>query len=128
MRRQARTPTARCCTRREISPVDVADEASQCTMEAVDRTKEEGTEVMPTAIADPPETGPVEAMKIGKGSPPRNVGIVERKSTTRASVGRSALIRKEPGPDPDPDRPTKEIGNVRTTPKDSEKPEKCQSS
>mgnify|MGYP000479903203 CR=1 FL=1 len=55
MRLQARTPTAECCTRREIGPVDVGDEASRCAMEAADETKEEGIEVMPTAIPDPPE-------------------------------------------------------------------------
>ena len=66
----------------------------------------------------------VEAMKTGKGNPPRNVGTVARKATGRASAGKSALIRREPDPDQDPDRPTKEIGNARTTPKDPEKPEK----
>ena len=35
----------------------VADEASRCAMEAADGTKEEGTEVMPTAIPDPSKTG-----------------------------------------------------------------------
>ena len=48
----------------------VADEVSRCAMEAADRTKEEGTEVMPTAIPDPLETGGVEAMRTDKGNPP----------------------------------------------------------
>ena len=117
VRQQAHTPTTRCCTQRKIGPMDVADEASRCAMEA--------TEVIPTAILDPPETGGVEAMKTGKGNPSRNAGTVARKVIGTASVGRSSLIRREPGLDPVPDIPTKEIGNDRTTPKD---PEKGQSS
>ena len=37
------------------------DEAIQCAMEAANGIKEEGTEVMPTATPDPPETGGVVA-------------------------------------------------------------------
>ena len=62
-------PTTRCCTQREIGPVVMAVEASQCAVEAANRTKEEGTKVMPTAIPDPPETGGVDSMKTGKGNP-----------------------------------------------------------
>ena len=109
--------------------MDVEDEASRCAMEAADGIKEEGTEVMPTAIPDPPETGGVEATRTGKGNPPRNVGIVARKATRRASARKSALIRREPGPNQVPDRPTKEINyNDRTTPKAPKKPKKGQSS
>ena len=89
MRRRVRTPTSRCCTRSEIGPVVVVDEASQCAMEAADGIKEEGTEMMPTAIPDPQETGGVEATRTGKGNPSRNAGIVARKATRRASAGRS---------------------------------------
>ena len=46
----------------------VVDEASWCAMEAADGIKEEGTEVMPTEIPDPPETGGVEAKKTDKGT------------------------------------------------------------
>ena len=67
MRRRARTLTTRCRTQREIGPVVVVDKASRCTMEAADGTKEEGTEVIPTTIPDPPEAGGVEATKTGKG-------------------------------------------------------------
>ena len=56
-----RTPTTRCCTRRKICPVVVADEVSRCAMEAADGSKEEGIMVMPTAIADPPKIGGVDA-------------------------------------------------------------------
>ena len=100
----------------------MADEASQCTMEVANRIKEEGTEVMSTTIPDPRETGGVEATKIGKGNPSRNVGTVARKATRRARARRSSLIQRKP--DLDPDKPTREIGNVRTTPKDRKKSEK----
>ena len=100
--------------------MDVEDEASRCAMEATDEIKVEGTEVMPTTIPDPPEIWGVEAMRTSKGNPSRNAGIVARKATGRASAGRIAQIRREPVPD----IPTKEIGSVRTTPKDPEKPEK----
>ena len=96
-------------------------------MQAADGIKVEGTEVMPTAIPDPSETGGVEAMKTGKGNPPRNACIVARKATERTSAGKSVLIRREPGPDliPVPNISTKEVGSVHTsTPKDPEKPEK----
>ena len=104
--------------------MNVEEEASRCAMEAADEIKVEGTETMPTAIPDPPETGGVEAMRTGKVNPPRNVGIVARKATRRASAGKSAPIRREPVPYPVPEMPTKEIGSDRTTPKDPEKPEK----
>ena len=96
MHRRVRMPTTRCCTWREIGPVVVADEASRCAVEAADGIKEEGTEVMSTAIPDPPETGGVEETKTGKGNPPRNAGTVARKATRRASAGRGAPIRREP--------------------------------
>ena len=73
MRLQAHTSTAGWCTRREIGPTGVEDEASWCAMEVADEIKVEGTEMMPTTIPDPPEIGGVEAMRIGKGNPPRNV-------------------------------------------------------
>ena len=52
VRLRARTPTAGCCTWREIGSLGVEDEASQCAMEAADELKEGGTEVMPTATPD----------------------------------------------------------------------------
>ena len=92
----------------------VEDEATRCAMEAANEIKEGGTEVMPTATPDPPEIGGVEVMRTGKGKPSRSAGTVARKATGRASAGRSAPIRREPGPD----IPTREIGSDRTTPKD----------
>ena len=124
MRLRARTPTAECCTQSEICPVVVEDEASRCAMEAADEIKEEGSEVMPTASPDPPEIGGLEVTSTGKGNPPRNAGIVARKATRRVSAGRSAPIRRETGPDPVLDIPTKEIGSDCTTPKDPGKLEK----
>ena len=111
MRQRAHTLTTRCCTLREIGPVDVEDEANLCAMEATDEIKEEGTEVMPTAIPDPPEIGGVEAMIT---------------SGMLVLWQESAPIWKEPDPDPVPDKPTMEIGSDRTTLKDPEKPEKGQ--
>ena len=128
MRLQARTPTAECCTRREIGPVDVEDEASRHAMEAADVIKEGGTEVMPTATPDPPEAGGVVAMRTDKVRPSRSAGTVAGKATRRASAGKSAPIRKEPDPEVAPDAPTREIGSDRTTPKTPEEPETGQSS
>ena len=102
--------------------MDVEGEASRCAMEAADEIKEGGTEMMPTAIPNPPETGGVEAMRTGKGNPPQNVGIVARKATGRASVGRSAPIQRETVPEMVLDILTREIGSDRTTPKDPGKP------
>ena len=124
VRLRACTPTTECCTWREIAPVDMDGEASQCAMEAADEIKEGGTEVMPTATQDPPETGGVEAMRTEKGNPSRTAGTVARKATGRASAGRSAPIQREPVPDLVPDIPTREIGSDRTTLKDPEEPEK----
>ena len=80
--------------------------------------------MMPTTIPDPPETGGVEAMRTGKGNPPRNAGTAARKAIGRASAGRSALIQIEPGPDPVLDIPTKGTGSDRSTLKGPKKPEK----
>ena len=124
MRLQARTPITRCCTRREIGLVGVEDEAIRHAIEAADVIMEGGTEVMPTATPDPPETGGVEAMKTGKGNPPQSAGIVARKAIEKASAGKSAPIRREPAPETVPGVPTREIGSDRTMPKDPEKPEK----
>ena len=107
VRLRARTPTKKCCTRREIGPVDVEDEESRCAMEAADEIKEGGTEMMATAIPDPPKIGGVEAMRTGTGNPPRNASTVTRKATGRASVGRSTPIQRELVPDPVPDIPTR---------------------
>ena len=96
----------------------VEDEASRRAMEAADEIKEGGTEGMPTATPEPPETGGVEAMRTGKGKPSWSAGTVARKAIGKASAGRSVLIRREPVPN----IPTREIGSDRTTPKD---PEKC---
>ena len=91
------------------------DEASRCAMEATDEIKEGGTEVMPTATPDTPETGGVEAMRTDKGKPLWSVGTLARKATGRASVGRSTRIRREPVPETVLDMPTREIGSARTT-------------
>ena len=117
---RARTPTIGCYTWREIGPVGVEDEASRCAMEATDEIKEGGTEVMPTATLDPPETGGVEAMRTGKGKPSWSVGTVARKAIGRANAGRSALIKRELVTN----IPTKETGSDRTTSRAPGEPEK----
>ena len=61
----------------------VEDEASQGAMEAADKIKEGGTEVMLTTTPDPPQTGGVVAMRTGKGKPSRSAGTVARKATER---------------------------------------------
>ena len=113
------TSIARCCTRREIGPVVVADKTSRFAMEAADGINEEGIEVMQIAIPDPPETGGVEARRTGKGNPPWNVGTVARKATRRASVEGSTPIQRKP--DPDSVKLIREISSDRTTLKDPEK-------
>ena len=125
---QAPTPTVGCCTRREIGPMGVEDEESRCAMEAADEIKEGGTEVMPTATPDPPGIWRVEAMRTSKGKPSRSASTVARKATGKASAGRSAPIRSEPGPETVPNIPTKEMGSACTTPKEPEELEKGLSS
>ena len=104
----------------------VADEVSRCAMEAANGIKEEGTEVKPTAIPDPPKTSGVEATRTDKGNPPRNVGTMARKATWRASARGSVPIRRKL--DPDPINPKKEIGSNRTMPKDPKNSERGQPS
>ena len=72
----------------------VEDEASRYAMEAADVIREEGTEVMPTATPDPPETGGVKGMRTDKVRPSQSAGTVARKATEKASAGRSAPIRR----------------------------------
>ena len=102
----------------------VEDEASRCAMEAADDIKEGSSNVMPTTTPDPPEIGGEEVMRTGKGKPSRSAGTVARKAIGKASAGRSAPIRREPGPETVSDILTKEIGSDRTTPKDPGKPKK----
>ena len=104
------------------------DEASRRAMEAADEIKEEGTEVMPTATPDPPETGGVAAMRTDKVRPSRSARTVARKATGKESAERSVLIRRQPGPETVPDIPTREIGSDRTTPKIPGEPEEGLSS
>ena len=105
----------------------VADEASRRGMEAVDVSKEGGIVVMLIMILDPSEAAGVEAApRTSRRNLPRNAGIVGRKATRRASVGRSAPIRRNP--DADPNEPNKEIGSGCTTPKDPKKSERGQPS
>ena len=92
-------------------------------MEAADVIREEGTEVMPIATPDFPETRGVEAMRTDRGRPSRSAGSVARKATGKVSAGKSGPIRREPEPEMVPDMPTRETGSARTTPKTPEEPE-----
>ena len=120
MRQQVHPPTTGCCTRRRIGPVVMVDGADRHAVEAADKSKIGGTMMVPTTVPDPPQVGGVKAVpETGKGRPTQNVGIVARKATGRASVGRSAPIRINP----DLARPDKETGKARTTLKDRKDPE-----
>ena len=58
--------------------------------DAVDKSKTEGTEALSTTVLEPLETARVKAApKTSKEIPRQNVGIVARKATEKASVGRS---------------------------------------
>ena len=53
-------------------------------MQAADKSRTQGTEIVPTAVPNPPQAGGVKIMpEIGKERPTRNVGIVARKATRR---------------------------------------------
>ena len=60
------------------------------------KSRKEGIEEVPTTVLDPPqERGVMAEPKIGKQKPKRNADIVARRVTRRASVGRSAPIRRK---------------------------------
>ena len=89
------------------------DEVGRHAMVAADKSKKEGIEEVLTAVLDLPQARGVKAVpKISKQRPAQNAGIVARRDIRRASVGRSASIRRNP--DPDLGRPNKEIGNSHT--------------
>ena len=93
------------------------DEVGRLTTVEADKSKKEGIEEVPTAITGPPQAGGVMVEpEIGKQKLKRNVGIVARRATRRANVGRSAPIQRKP--DSDPGGPNKEISSGYTTPKD----------
>ena len=61
---------SRCCMRRKIGYVDVVDAVGWHAMEAVDKSRTKGTEVVSTAVSDPPRAGRVTtALEGGKGRP-----------------------------------------------------------
>ena len=87
MHQRARTPKARCCTQRQIGPVVVVDAVDRHTMVAVDMSKTIGTEEVLTSV-DPPRAGGVKVMLEAGKTKPLIVGIVVKRATKRASVGR----------------------------------------
>ena len=97
----------------------VVDEVGRHAMEAVDKSRNDDTENMPTAVPDPPQEGGVKAApEVGKQKPTQNAGIVAERVTEKATAGRSAPIRTNP----DPARPGRIIDKVRTTRKDRRDP------
>ena len=109
------TLTARCCTQMKIGPMVVVDESSRHATGANDNIKTESTEAVSTTVLEPSEARGVKVVsETGKESlPQQNAGIVARKDTKKASVGRSAPIQTNP--DLDLVEPNKEIDNGRTT-------------
>ena len=78
---------------RRNGPVGVEDEVDWHTTMAVDKSRKEGTEVVPIAVPDHPQVGGVKAApEISKQRPNKNVGIVAGKATTRVSARRSVPI------------------------------------
>ena len=79
----------------------VEDEVDRHTIVEANKSRKEGTEGVLTVVLDLPQAGGVKAApEIGKQKLTRNVGIVARKATMRASVGRSAPSRINPDSDP----------------------------
>ena len=90
----------------------MVDEVSRCGIEVVDKRKTEGMGVVPTLVPNPSEVGGLKvAPETGKGSPRRNVGIVAKRATKRASARRRRPIRINP----DRAKSNTEIRNDRTT-------------
>ena len=72
----------------------VVEEAGRLPMEVADKSNTEGIIIMPTTVPDPLEARGVKpALETEKEIPRRTVGIVVRRATERASVGRRKLIR-----------------------------------
>ena len=92
-RRRVHTPTTKYCTQRKIGFLVVADEADRHVMEAAKKSRINNIIEISGVIPNPPEAGGVMATpKASKTRPQRNVGIVARKATGRASVGKRKLI------------------------------------
>mgnify|MGYP006982079643 CR=1 FL=1 len=75
---------------RRNGPVGVEDVVGRLATMATYKSRKEGIEEVPTTVPDPPQAGGVTTEpEIGKQRPKRNAGIVARRATRRASVGRS---------------------------------------
>ena len=76
--------------------MDVEDEVDRHAIVATDKSRKEGTEVVPIAVPDHPQVGGVKAApEISKQRPNKNVGIVAGKAIEKASVRRGRPIRKK---------------------------------
>ena len=97
----------------------VVDEAGRHAMEAAGKSKNDDTEIVPTAVPGIPQAGGVKAVpEAGKTNPHRNTGTVAKRATKKASAGESAPIRTNP----DPARPVRMAGKACTTQTDREDP------
>ena len=84
-----------------------------------DKSRTEGTEIMPTTTPDPPQAGGAKAVpEADMQNPTRNAGIVAKRATEKASAGRSALIRINP----DRARPVGRTGKAHSMRKDRKDP------
>ena len=97
----------------------VVEEVGRHAMEAANKSRNDGTENMPTAIPDPPGVGGVNAVpETGKTNPLRNAGTVAKRATEKASAGESASIWTNP----DPARPVRMAVKAHTMQTDREDP------
>ena len=97
----------------------VVDEAGRHAMEAAGKTRNKGTENVPTTVPDPPGAGGVMAApEDGKRRLQRNAGTVAKRATEKASAGENEPIRTNP----DPARPARMADKARTTRRDREDP------
>ena len=98
----------------------VVDEVGGHAMQAASKSRTGGTDTMPTTIPDPPQVAGVKAvLETSNLRSIRNAGIVARKATEEASVGRTAPIQINL----DSARLDRETDKARTTQTDQEDPE-----
>ena len=84
VRQQAHTPTTRCCTWRGTGLVVVVDKGYRHTMEAANKNRTKGIEMVSTTVPDPPRVGRVKAVLVpSKGRLRRISGNVAERVAKR---------------------------------------------
>ena len=63
---------------------------------SADKSRTGGTKIVSTKVPNPPQVGGVKAVPGAVKRRLRTIGIVAKRATKRVSVGRRALIPKEP--------------------------------